>query len=164
MSAKEIIDKHQQVGTSPEGALKCWFDAIFLFIDPNTREEGAAAMEALTLPFKGDSSWHKKPANRTFVDILKGKNTYIFQSYAKGTSPDNQYSMDVSNYELNVEKSQEDAYKRGWAVFVRSSGADAARPVYLKKSSKTGLYYPDTISNVYVGIRKPVDPNVEVFE
>eukprot|EP01080_Neovahlkampfia_damariscottae_P001997 gene1997-1504_t len=164
-SAQEIIDYHAKVGTTPEGALKCWFDAIFLYIDIKTRDEGRKALQNLTIPFKPDTDWDKKPSNGTFKGVLQGKTTYIFNSYAKGTSPENQYSMDKSNYELNVEKSHEDKYgKRGWAVFLRSSGADSSRPVYLKKSSKTGLYYPDTISNVYLGIRKPVDPDVETFE
>ena len=164
MSSQEIFDLHQKIGTTPEGALKCWFDACFLYIDQKTRDEGRKALENLTLPFKGDSTWDKKHSSGTFVSVLKGTNAYIINSYAKGTSPENQYSIDTSNYELNIEKSHEDVHgKRGWAVFLRSSGADNSRPVYLKKSTKTGLYYPNTIANVYLGIRKPIDPDVETF-
>jgi hypothetical protein len=36
-------------------------------------------------------------------------------------------------------------------------------PIYMKKSTKTDLYYCNVISNVYVDIRQPVDKNKENF-
>jgi hypothetical protein len=46
---------------------------------------------------------------------------------------------------------------------VRSGGADNARPVYLKQSEQSGLWYVNDWSNLYVDIRPPVDPAKEVY-
>lgn len=164
MSFEEIKARHEQSGADPAAALKCWFEGLFLYLDEATRDEGREALQHLTIPFKKDDQWDRRPSNMTFTSRLKdARHHHIFRSYAKGTAPDNGYKMDPASFELAVEKSHEDAHGRGWTVALRSSGADSARPVYMKKSTKTGLYFVDKHANVYVGVRPPVDPEEEDF-
>ncbi len=152
-------------GATPEGALALWFDAVYLYMDEDTRNQGREALTFLTIPFKDESGWEKLPSYRIFVSRMQDPAyAHIFRSYAVGTSPENAYSMDPKNFELNVVESAEDTHGRGWRVLVRSSGADSPRPVYMKKSTSTGLWYVSEFGNVYVGIRPPHEQGVERFE
>lgn len=163
-SMDEMKSLHEQHGSDPAKALKLWFDALFLYLDESTRNLGREAMQYLMIPYKKQPKWDTAPSNWTFTSRLKdAKHHHIFRSYAVGTSPENAYSMDPNNWELNVEDSKEDPHGRGWNVLLRSSGADNARPVYMKKSTKTGLYYINIHGNIYVGVRPPKDPDEEEF-
>ncbi len=160
-----LIAAHAEMGATPEGALALWFDAVYLYMDEGTRDEGREALTFLTIPFKDEPGWEKRPSYRIFVERLRDPAyAHIFRSYAVGTSPENAYSMDPQNFELNVVESAEDRHGRGQRVLLRSSGADSARPVYMKKSTSTGLWYVSEFGNVYVGIRPPHEEGVERFE
>lgn len=157
-----IEREHAEAGKTPEGALKMWmrYAAVYHKEPFSSR----VALEYLTLPYKDNPQWHTLSSARTFVERLE-KKPYIFQSYAVGSSPENGYAFNPETFELAVEKSGPDQHgDRGHAVFLRSSGADSPRPVYLKKSTKTGLYYVSIHANTYVDIRPPVDPDKETFE
>ena len=155
---------HAEVGTSPEGALKLWFDAVFLYMDPETRDVGRQCLSYLTIGLKDDPDWDRTPSNRIFVDRMKDEAYHhIFRSYAKGATPDNGYRMDVAGFALDVEQSARDAHGRGWKVVLRSGGADMPRPVYLKQSTSTDLWYVSLWANVYVDVRPPRDPSKEEF-
>jgi hypothetical protein len=52
---------------------------------------------------------------------------------------------------------------RGTQVYLRSSGADNPRTIYMKRSDQSGLWYVYSFDNVYVDVRKPVDPTKETF-
>lgn len=160
-----VLAAHEELGKTPEGALQLWFEAVYLYMDENTRDQGREALTYLTIPFKDDAGWERRSSNRIFVERLQDpKFAHIFRSYVKGTSPSNAYSMSPENFDLVVEESSKDAHGRGWRVLLRSSGADMPRPVYMKKSRSTGLWYVSEFANVYVGIRPPVDSRVESFE
>ncbi len=156
--------RHSELGKTPEGALKLWFDAVFLCLDPARRELGRQVLQELSLPLRNDDTWYHRPSNRTFVTRLEDSSYHhIFRSYAKGTAPENGYAMDPGDYQLRIEGSQRDAHGRGWRLLLVSSGADNPRPVYLRQSDKTGLWYVDGYGNVYVGIRPPQEEGAETF-
>ncbi len=161
-TVEELKERHAAQASTPEAALKLWFDSVFATMNRETGEEGAAMLGYLTIPYKDSPQWYRQSSARTFVERIKER-PHIFRSYAKGSSPTNGYAMDPNNYELEVVSCMADSSGRGWAVVIRSSGADSPRPVYLKKSDQTGLYYVDTFSNVYVDVRPPVDPQKETF-
>ncbi len=156
--------RHEACGAEPIEALKLWFEAVFLYLEPDSRDLGRGLLQYLTIPFKQDTSWDRRPSNGTFVARMKdARHHHIFRSYARDSLPENGYRLDPASWQLAVERSVEDPHGRGWTVAVRSSGADSARPVYLKKSTKTGLYFVDKHANVYVGVRPPQDPDAESF-
>lgn len=138
-----------------------WFEAVLAYLEPSTRALAAESLAYLTIPFKNDPDWARRPSNGTFVSRLEDeRHHHIFRSYAKGTSPETGYRFD--HFELDVVLSR-DAGPRGWTVHLRSSGADNPRPFYLKKSTQTGLWFVDQFGNAYVGVRPPVDPETEQF-
>ncbi len=161
----ELKALHAEQGTTPEGALKLWFDACFVYMNEETREAGAAMLQYLTIPYMDEPEWFKLNSARTFVErLLDPAKQHIFRSYAKGTAPDNGYAMDPNDWELDhIRNNQREGDDRGIQCYVRSSGADTPRPVYLKQSTRTELWFVNVHANVYTDIRPPVDPNRETF-
>jgi hypothetical protein len=160
-----MMARHQEVGKTPEGAFKLWLQAIYLIQNgenPTDTEAGWLTLTALTLPFKDDPDWFRLPANQMFVQRLRSDHD-VFRSYAKGAKPENGYAMDPRKFDISVTRKQQ-TEGEGLKMFVVSGGADNPRPVYMKKSSKTGLYYVSNPANMYVSVRAAVDPNRETFE
>ena len=90
--------------------------------------------------------------NVTFVERMKDPNyNFVFRSFAKGPSPENSYSMDPDNFELNILKIRDsEGYKK---IDLRSSGADNQRTVWLLNHD--GLWYVHTNGGLYAMIREP---------
>ena len=154
----EMKVRHAEQGKTPEGATKLWLDACFVYMNPDTRDEGRKMIAWLTYPFHRDNldDWDTKPAGRLLASRLQAKEyQHIFRSYAKGTSPDNQYKMDPNNWELNhVRNFQHPGDARGIQCYLDSTGADADRPAYLKQA-KDGLWYMNIYANLISDIRPP---------
>lgn len=94
----------------------------------------------------------------TFHDTVNADKSYIWRSYVKGTSPANKYEVaDVNSFEIdtyyqpNEEPTEDSTSVR---MFIRSSGADSARPIKLKKDTR-GQWRVNEYSSLCVGIRKP---------
>ena len=116
---------------TPEGAVKLWMDALFLYQNPSTRALGAQMMLSIIDDFPDD--FERNSAHRMFVERLKTEQQ-IFRSYCAGSAPDNGYKADPDNCELVITKSVESPYEEGvWLVSLQSSGADSARQVKLIK-------------------------------
>lgn len=88
---------------------------------------------------------------------------YVFNSYCKGTSPDNQYTIDPDKFEIvfkgdvNRKPYEDRAAGEFVKVTVISSGADNPRSMTLQRNNK-GEYKVYEFSSIFVGIRKPHDP------
>lgn len=162
----DLKERHEEMGKTPEGLSKLWFDACYVYMNEDTRAEGRKMVQYLTIPLKDEDTWDQSQSQHYFVRALVER-PYIMWSYAKGTSPENQYQMDPDAYELNITRVNMDPpgrEQRGIQVYLKSSGADIERPIYLKQSTKTGLWYMSAHTNVYTDIRPPKDPDKEEFE
>ena len=163
---EDLKTRHGEEGKTPEGLCKLWFDACFVYMNEDTRDEGRKMIQYLTIPLKKTDNWDETRDQHYFVRALT-EQQHIIRSYAKGTSPDNQYQMDPQDYELNVLRINWDPpgkAQRGIQVYLKSSGADTPRPVYLKQSTATNLWYMNAHTNVYTGIRPPKNPDDEEFK
>lgn len=157
---------HEEKGKTAEGALHVWFVALYQYTSRNLDEyeRGREGLSYLTIAFKDEKNkdWEGLNSYRTFVERCE-KYPHIFRSYAKGSSPQNGYRMDPSDFELTIDRiGTKDS--RGTQVYLRSSGADNPRPVYMKQSTQTGLWYVNQFDNVYLDVKKVVDPSKETFE
>lgn len=156
--------RHAEEGQEPAGALRLWFEACLAFGDEARREIARQAIGYLTIPLKKDAQWDRRPSNLTFVERLeRPAHHHIWRSYAAGSSPEDGYQIDPSSFELDVVRDEKDSHGRGWVVAVRSSGADSPRSIYLRQSTKTGLWFVNSFSTAYVGVRPPKDPEAEEF-
>lgn len=165
VSTNPLMIRHAAEGSTPEGAIALWITAC-LYVqsgDPVKEAHGVAALTELTLPFRDDPDWRKRPSNGTFTDRLKSDRN-VFRSYYKGARPENGYQADIEAYVVEVTRQEPGPDGKGLKVFIRSGGADSPRPVVVKKSTKSGLWYMEGFNNLYVGIRPVVDPDAERFE
>ncbi|MEC8381784.1 MAG: hypothetical protein VXZ96_15750, partial [Myxococcota bacterium] len=71
-----------------------------------------------------------------------------------GSSPQNGYKVDLNNLRISIE-SDADNGSLGRKYFIESSGAERPRPISLKKSDQTGLYFINEYSSMYVDVQSP---------
>jgi hypothetical protein len=146
---QEFRSRYQQFGTSPEGAIKMYFDAVFCYLEPTRRAE---AVKMLRYSMHQNAGWEKTSSNATFVSRLNNPQMhYIFRSFAEGTSPENSYAMSPGNYRLMLESKT--AHPDYTQINLRSSGADSARPFQLRQYE--GLWYVTNNPGSYADVRKP---------
>ena len=147
---KEFKTRYQQYGTTPEGAMKMYFDAVFCYLDSAHRDE---AVKMLRYSMHAKAGWERSPNYATFVSRLKDPGyRYIFQSFAKDTSPQNNYAMNPNKYRLNIHsKRPQSDYLQ---VNIVSSGADSPRLTQMQKFDD-GLWYLTNNAGTYSDVRKP---------
>ncbi len=148
----EFKERCQTMARTPEGALKMYFDAVFSYIDPNTRVEGQKMLRYIM--HEGEN-WDSLPSFSTFVSRLKDPSmTHIFRSFAVGTSPANGYEMSPHNYQIQVLRVTPESDHT--VVALRSTGADSERLVRVQQFSD-GLWYVINNASTYVGVRPPTN-------
>ena len=146
-----IVDRHASWGKYPEGTITLWLEAVIRVQEGD--ENAWRAVQYLTIPLKNDPSWMKLAGNSYFVNEVRSKNP-SFRSFINGSSPENGYSVDLNNLRVSIE-SDADNGSLGRKFFLESSGAERARPISLKKSDQTGLYYVNEYSSMYVDVQAP---------
>ena len=145
----EFRDRCQSACQSPYGAAKMYFDAVFCYMDPRTRSEASKMLRFIMHEKQG---WERSPNFSMFAQRMRDPKQHIFRSFAEGTSPENDYSMDPNNYQLMMGELVEDAgYMR---LFLYSSGADSPRPIWVKQFDD-GLWYVINVVGTYAGVRDP---------
>ena len=146
---QEFKARYQKEGRTPEGAVKLYFEAVFCYINEATRAEGSK-MVRYALHYDRPIEQSRNLA--TFAERLRDpERQHIFRSFAAGTSSENDYRMSPDNFNLVVtRKTQEQGYLR---LFLRSSGADSPRPVWVKEFD--GLWYTINNSSTYLEVRPP---------
>lgn len=146
---QEFKARYQKEGRTPEGAAKLYFEAVFCYLDPATRDEASKMVRyALHSSQPIEQSYNLA----TFVERLKyPEYHHIFRGFAEGTSPENDYRMSPDNFNLVVvKKTQEQGYLR---LFLRNSGADSPAPVWMQEFD--GLWYMINNASTYVQVRPP---------
>jgi len=144
--------RYQSVGTSPEGAVRMYFDALYSYIDPVRKAEGA---KMLRYSMHEGKNWERSPFRATFTSRLKDSSYhYIFRSFAEGAYPENSYDMDPDDYQLMiVNVRQETDYV---SISIRSNGADSPRLLQAQQF-EDGLWYLTNNHGTYSDVRKPAN-------
>jgi hypothetical protein len=156
-----IIERHAQIGKNPADAIALWIEAALLA--QQGKKEGWTALGHLTLPLREDPRWRGLGSNHYFVDRLNKPKNPCFRSLVVGATPENGYKYNSKKIAVEVvREGGKDAY--GHKFFIYSSGADTPRPIHLKKSNKTDLWYINAFSSLYVDVKAAIDPDEERFE
>ena len=158
--SETLLAKHQKKGNTPKGALEVWLEAIIRV--QLGEEEALKAIGKLTLDLRNNEKWHLQSGQSFFLKPIR-ENKPCFRSLVIGATPDNAYQVDINNIQVKVTKDTGPS-KMGHKLFLHSSGADSPRPVILKRSKKTGLYYIYNYHSLYVGVRPPTLSIDEEFE
>jgi hypothetical protein len=135
----------------PKGAVHLWLEAIYIY----TTKDKELGSQCITLMCK-DKSW--KTSTGYFIASLNEK-PYIWRSYAKGSSPENNYQMDPNKFEVTITRLTTQPYPdkpegQYAKFFVTSSGADTPRPMALERNIR-GEYKASEFSSLCVGVRAP---------
>lgn len=146
----DFKERCRRAAVTTEGAVKMYFDAVFCYLDPNRRTE---ASKMLRYIMHADANWEGNQRHVTFLRRLKDPSLhYIFRSFAAGTSPENGYRMSPDAYRLVfTRKDRQQDYTR---VFLRSSGADSDRRVWVKQYPD-GFWYVINNADTYAKVRDP---------
>jgi hypothetical protein len=83
---------------------------------------------------------------------VDGKN-YIPRSYIKGATVNNGYEIGQPPYKIEIERTA-DAGDGMVKVFVRTSGADTARPITMRKND-AGVWKGFEYSSIFVSVKQP---------
>ena len=159
-SGGSVLSRHKSLGTVPQNAIALWLEAAIKAQENDP--EGWEALGELTLPLKEDANWKSQGRHTYFVKAIEEKNP-AFRSFMVGANPENNYAVDMSNLQIKVAyENKRDT--RGRKFMIVTSGASMPRPVYVKQSTKTQLFYISEFSSMYVDVRPPVDPDAERFE
>ena len=151
----DFKERCRTAAVTPEGAVKMYFDAVFCYLAPARRAE---ASKMLRYIMHTDANWEGNQRHVTFLRRLKDPSLhYIFRSFAAGTSPDNGYRMSPDAYQLVfTRKDRQQDYTR---VFLRSSGADSDRRVWVKQYPD-GFWYVINNADTYAKVRDPAVSDV----
>ena len=155
-----ILSRHESLGTIPQNAIALWLEAAIKAQENDP--EGWDALTHLTLPLKEDAQWKSQGRHTYFVKAIE-ENNPAFRSFFVGATPENNYTVDMSKLQIKIAYENEKD-TRGRKFMIVTSGASMPRPIYLKRSTKTKLFYVSEFSSMYVDVRPPIDPNAEQFE
>lgn len=148
--------KDKLCGTHAKYVVKLWFAGIYLHTQG--QPAGKEIMMATTPELAKDANWMKRSTVRTFAERLKGQQ-HIFRSYIKGTKTEGNYQADLETVDINITKVGDSGGGQK-SVFVQSSGASSARPIYLTMKNVDGkkIYVVSRYSSIYSGVRAANSP------
>ena len=152
---KEFKARYQTEAKTYKGAVKLYFEAVFAYINEDTRTEGG---KMLRYVLRSETPIDRSQYYSTFAERLKSPAyQHIFRSFAEGSSPENNYAMNPDDFELMFEgqPQRESTYLR---VPLRSSGADSLRFVWVKDFD--GLWFVINNASTYVEV-KPMKSEIE---
>lgn len=141
--------RYRTEGLLPERVAHLWFEAIYHYLEPATRPEGAAALELIL----EQNDWQTAPELMVFRDNLL-RRPYIFYSYDRAASPGAGYQIDPTDFELSIVSAEPLAEHR-YRLALKSMGTDTPRYVLLSKNFSTGLWQVQEFSTLYNGIVPP---------
>lgn len=135
--------------TVPENVCALFLCALHLYLHNN--QEGLTALDELRGPRIMNGF------DKQFIrDRLRGKE-YLPLAYFDGASPGNNYKPDLP-YRLEVlaDPRPQDAESGYTRRYLKTTGADAPRPVKLRQKGSTGEWFLWEYSSILSGIRIPV--------
>ncbi|MBI5832858.1 MAG: hypothetical protein HZB16_11205 [Armatimonadetes bacterium] len=146
----EFKTRLETEGKEYKTAAHLWLEALYVYLnaDETIKAKGREMVGLITSTDNAD--WEKEMLGRATLQ----KQPYLYQSYAKGAVPDNDYKMDPDKFEL--EFTTDKLQQEGKVVYlmVKCGGADNPRP-FRMKLTKSGIWKMLEWSSLQVGIKKP---------
>ncbi len=156
-TTEDFITFRDKLATTPEGGVVAFLVACLIY---NQNEQigreciiiqtDASQLQPSNAGYKG---YDLTSSNHNMIIQLRQK-PYIINSYIQGTSFENGYSLPKLPFNFSIEKSEETDGGKYVKVFVRSTGADTARPIRMSKNDK-GIWKGIEFSSLFVGVNPP---------
>lgn len=163
-SVDEFLNLRNEIATTPEGGAAVFLTALKIYIDnPDLGKKCLVISVDRGALYEGDTykGFSLRKSDMQLIENQMKKNKKIPNSYIKGSSPKNGYTVkEPYEFEFKSNPYSGDPEKGMYKIFVFCSGADSARPISLKKNNK-GIWKVSSWSSVLVGIKKePVDDDL----
>lgn len=155
---EDFVELRNELAVTPEGGAAVFVVAMNMHVD-----DPELGIQAFTIALDRDqlqeaSDGYKgfKPGFR-YMNLIRSElkqKPYIAPSYFIGTSPSSGYRLPSPPYEIEVHTNpHSDISENEKKYFVRSTGADSVRPIYLKKNNR-GIWKV-TNESLILGVRPP---------
>lgn len=159
----EFIELRDKIAQTPEGGATIMIIALITYA-----QNPELGLPFLTIAIEkdqltdGKGGYKDKVPSKAAMSMIESqigkdsKKSYTPNSYIQGTSPDNGYKLPSNNLilEFNTNSSSGDPKSGTFKLFVKSSGADSARPITVKSNDK-GVWKAKEWSSLLVGVRPP---------
>lgn len=143
--------------TDPVWTFKYWLQGILMYLK-GQQEEGLAQMNSVMK--------RPDPELRSFHGAMGPEKSHLWGSYVRGTSRENGYNVpDIMNFEVDTYFQEGEAPTETSTLirmFVRSTGADSARPLRLELDDRK-QWRINEYSSLCLDVRPPVAPNAGDF-
>ncbi|MBR1486989.1 MAG: hypothetical protein IJ597_07030, partial [Synergistaceae bacterium] len=128
---KEFKARYQKEALTPEGAVKLYFEGVFVFMNEETRSEGA---KMIRYSLRSEVPIERSTYYSTFVERMKDPDyNYVFRSFAVGAKPENDYKMSPDNFKINFAGKGVKDPGGFLRLPLKSFGSDSLRYVWVKK-------------------------------
>ena len=155
---KEFKARYQKEAKSPEGAVKLYFEGVFVFMNKETRDEGA---KMIRYSLRSEVPIERSTYYSTFVERMKDPDyNYVFRSFAVGATPENDYKMSPEKFKINFAGKAVKDPGGFLRLPLKSSGADSLRYVWVKKFEEDGLWFVINNASTYSQVREPKSETV----
>lgn len=154
----EFIEFRDKLAVSPEGGAVAFIVACLIFTQ--NEQVGRECIIIQTDPSQlqpsnaGYKGYDLTSSNNNLIAQLKQK-SFIVNSYVQGTSNQNGYVLPNLPFNFSIEKSEATDGGKYIKVFVRSTGADTARPIRMSQNDK-GIWKGMEYSSLFVGVNPPL--------
>ncbi len=157
-TTEEFIEFRDRMSTTPEGGVVSFLVACLMYNqNPQLGREciiiqtDASQLQPSNSGYKG---YDLTASNSNLVAQLSNK-SYIVNSYVQGTSNQNGYALPNLPYTFSIERTEATDGGKFMKVFIRSTGADASRPIRMGKNDK-GIWKAMEYSSLFVGVNPPI--------
>ena len=161
---KDFVKLRNEIAKTPEGGATMFMLALKIY-EKNKELGNKCLVVAVHRKLLREGNVYKG------FDILRGdkrlinsqlsRNTHLNNSYIKGSSPENGYSVKLPYvYEFKSNPYSKGADENTYKIYIKCSGASSPRPITLHKNNR-GIWKASSWSSVLVGIRPiPTDDDL----
>ena len=160
-SIEAFVSLRDGLAQSPEGGAAIFVTALIVYTEDQPLGRQCLTIAADRARLREGSTGYKgweliQPELRKIDERIKQR-SYVARSYVLGTSADAAYALPAAPHAFEITDNPHSGDKESgtYKVFVRSSGADSARPISLKRNNK-GLWKASEWSSLSSGVVPPV--------
>jgi hypothetical protein len=157
-TVEDFIALRDEISKTPEGGASIMIVALILYShDEKLGRQCLTIAVAQERVIEGDvyKGFKVNKSDMRLIENQIEKQKYLAKSYISGTDPDKDYEIADKDLKLEFSKNKYTGdIKNGFIkLFVKSSGADTARPITVKVNDG-GIWKALEWSSLVVGIRK----------
>lgn len=159
-SVDEFVTLRNQIANTPEGGAAMFIIALKMYAESPEIGEKCLVIATDRSRLKEGGTYKGFSMGTTDFNRIKTQKErypYVANSYFKSANPKNKYTVSFpAEMEFSTNAYSGNIADGNIKMFVKSSGADSARPIRMVKNNK-GYWKASEWSTIVMGIKKPVE-------